>query len=61
MLSFLQRAVHEFGQTVVMVTHDPVAASYAQRVLFLVDGQIVDEVLEPTRDVVLDRMRTLSA
>lgn len=60
-LSFLQRAVHEFGQTVVMVTHDPVAASYAQRVLFLVDGQLVDEVLDPTRDVVLDRMRTLSA
>ena len=60
-LTFLQRAVHEFGQTVVMVTHDPVAASYAQRVLFLVDGQLVDEVLNPTRDIVLDRMRTLSA
>jgi putative ABC transport system ATP-binding protein len=58
-LSFMSRAVHEFGQTVVMVTHDPVAASHASRVLFLADGQIVDELLQPTRDSILDRMRGL--
>jgi len=58
-LGFMSRAVHEFGQTVVMVTHDPVAASHASRVLFLADGQIVDELMDPTRDSVLDRMRGL--
>jgi putative ABC transport system ATP-binding protein len=58
-LTFMSRAVHELGQTVVMVTHDPVAASHASRVLFLADGQIVDELLQPTRDSVLDRMRGL--
>ena len=44
MLSFLRSSVNEFGQTVVMVTHDPVAASYADRVVFLADGRIVDEL-----------------
>jgi putative ABC transport system ATP-binding protein len=56
-LSFTRRAVDEMGQTVVMVTHDPVAASYADRVVFLADGRIVDEMHEPTSDRVLDRMK----
>jgi putative ABC transport system ATP-binding protein len=56
-LDFMRRAVHELGQTIVMVTHDPVAASYAQRVVFLADGRIVDEMREPTADRVLDRMK----
>ncbi len=58
-LAFLAGAVAQFGQSVVMVTHDPVAAAYASRVLFLADGQIVDELMAPTRDSVLDRMRQL--
>lgn len=58
-LAFMRNAVIELGQTVVMVTHDPVAASHASRVLFLADGLIVDELLNPTRDSILDRMRTL--
>jgi putative ABC transport system ATP-binding protein len=61
LLGFMQRAVREFGQTIVMVTHDPVSASYADRALFLADGKIVDEIAEPTADVVLDRMKTLGA
>ncbi len=56
-LSFMRAAVDELGQTIVMVTHDPQAASYADRVLFLADGQIVDEMHEPTADAVLDRMK----
>ncbi|GAA1271062.1 ABC transporter ATP-binding protein [Kitasatospora nipponensis] len=56
-LSFLRRSVDELGQTIVMVTHDPVAASYADRVLFLADGVIVDEMHAPTADSVLERMR----
>jgi putative ABC transport system ATP-binding protein len=59
-LDFLRRSVAEFGQTIVMVTHDPVAAGYAQRVVFLVDGRIVDEMRDPTPDRVLDKMKTLS-
>jgi putative ABC transport system ATP-binding protein len=55
-LGFLRRSVDEFGQTIVMVTHDPGAAGYADRVLFLADGQIVDEMLEPTAARVLERM-----
>ncbi|HEX4778120.1 MAG TPA: ABC transporter ATP-binding protein [Acidimicrobiia bacterium] len=58
-LAFMRQAVRELGQTIVMVTHDPVAASYADRALFLVDGRIVDELSDPTADSVLDRMRTL--
>ncbi len=58
MLGFLRRSVDELGQTVVMVTHDPGAASYADRVVFLADGRIVDEIVEPTAEVVLDRMKT---
>ena len=56
-LEFMRLAVREFGQTIVMVTHDPVAASYADRVIFLADGRIVDEMADPTADRVLDRMK----
>jgi len=56
-LAFLRRAARELGQTIVMVTHDPVAASYASRVVFLNDGRIVDEMTEPTAERVLDRMK----
>jgi putative ABC transport system ATP-binding protein len=56
-LSFMRRAVRELGQTIVMVTHDPVAASYASRVLFLNDGRIVDELADPSPEQVLDRMK----
>jgi putative ABC transport system ATP-binding protein len=56
-LGFLRRSVREFGQTVVMVTHDPVAASYADRVVFLADGLLVDEMHSPTAESVLDRMK----
>lgn len=59
-LQFLRRSVVEFGQTIVMVTHDPGAASYADRVVFLADGRIIDEIHDrPSADVILDRMRTL--
>jgi putative ABC transport system ATP-binding protein len=58
-LGFLRQSVTDFGQTIVMVTHDPVAAGYAQRVVFLVDGRIVDEMHDPTPDRVLDKMKTL--
>ncbi|MDH6113911.1 putative ABC transport system ATP-binding protein [Kitasatospora sp. MAP12-15] len=60
-LSFLRNSVRELGQTVVMVTHDPVAASYADRVVFLADGRLVDELQLPTADSVLDRMRRFDA
>ena len=56
-LEFLQRSVREFGQSIVIVTHDPIAAGYADRVLFLADGEIVDEMADPTADSVLDTMR----
>ncbi|MBI5089609.1 MAG: ABC transporter ATP-binding protein [Actinobacteria bacterium] len=56
-LDFLRLAVRELGQTIVMVTHDPVAASYADRVVFLADGRIVDEMSAPTAERVLDRMK----
>jgi putative ABC transport system ATP-binding protein len=58
-LEFMRQAVRQFGQTIVMVTHDPVAASYSDRVVFLADGKIVDEIVEPTTDAVLDKMRSL--
>ncbi|MFD8809179.1 ABC transporter ATP-binding protein [Streptomyces sp. NPDC059597] len=58
-LGFLRNSVRELGQTVVMVTHDPVAAAYADRVVFLADGRIVDEIQDPTADSVLDLMRSL--
>jgi len=59
LLAFLRQAVHEFGQTIVMVSHDPVAASHADRVLFLADGRIVDEIHDPTPERILDRMKQL--
>lgn len=58
-LGFLRRSVDDFGQTIVMVTHDANAAAYADRVLFLADGQVVDEMRNPTSDAVLDRMKNL--
>jgi putative ABC transport system ATP-binding protein len=61
LLQFMRRSVDEFGQTIVMVTHDPVAAGYADRVLFLSDGRIVDEMADPTAERVLDRMKALGA
>jgi putative ABC transport system ATP-binding protein len=61
LLGFLRRAVSELGQTVVMVTHDATAASYADRVIFLADGHIVDEMRTPTADAVLDYMKNLGA
>ena len=60
-LSFLRRSVREFGQTVVMVTHDPGAASYSDRVLFLADGRIVSEMPDPTAESVLERMKHFDA
>ena len=58
-LEFMQKAVRDLGQTIVMVTHDPVSASYADRVLFLTDGQIIDEMADPTTDLVIDKMKSL--
>ena len=58
-LSFLRNSVRQYGQTIVMVTHDPNAASYADRVVFLADGRIVDEMTEPTAERVLDRLKHL--
>ncbi len=58
-LTFMRDAVSNLGQTIVMVTHDPIAAGYADRVVFLADGRIVDEMLQPTADRVLDRMKGL--
>ncbi|MGZ4676627.1 MAG: ABC transporter ATP-binding protein [Acidimicrobiia bacterium] len=58
-LAFMRSAVRELGQTIVMVTHDPVAASYADRAVFLADGRIVDELADPTSDSVFDRMKSL--
>jgi putative ABC transport system ATP-binding protein len=59
LLSFLRRSVDEFGQTIVMVTHNPSAASYADHVVFLQDGRVVDEMPNPTADKVLDLMKKL--
>jgi putative ABC transport system ATP-binding protein len=58
-LGFLRRSVDEFGQTVVMVTHDPVAAAHTDRVVFLADGLVVDEMREPTAEKILERMKRL--
>jgi putative ABC transport system ATP-binding protein len=59
LLAFLRRAVDDFGQTIVMVTHDPVAAAHADRVVFLADGRVRDELTTPTTDAVLDTMKRL--
>ena len=61
LLGFMRRAVDEFGQTILMVTHDANAASYADRVVFLDDGQIVDRMSDPTAEKILDRMKSLGA
>ncbi|HVE23956.1 MAG TPA: ATP-binding cassette domain-containing protein, partial [Sporichthya sp.] len=60
-LSFLRESVRRTGQTIAMVTHDPGAAAYADRVLFLADGRIVDEMYDPTADRVLERMKAFEA
>jgi putative ABC transport system ATP-binding protein len=57
-LGFMRQAVNQFGQTIVMVTHDPIAASYSDRVVFLADGKIVRELTAPTTDAVLDVVRS---
>jgi putative ABC transport system ATP-binding protein len=59
MLAFLRKSVTELGQSIVMVTHDPRGAAYADRVLFLDDGKVVDELKDPTADTILDRIRAL--
>ena len=51
----MRKAVEELGQTIVMVTHDPIAAAYASRVVFLADGRIVDEIRDPNPDAILDK------
>ncbi len=58
-LGFMRKAVDELGQTIVIVTHEPSAAAYADRVLFLADGRIVGEMTEPTAESVLDRLKAL--
>ena len=60
-LTFMRKAVDDLGQTIVMVTHDPNAASYADRVVFLADGAIVDELHEANADAILDKMKSLGA
>ncbi len=60
-LGFLRDSLRELGQTVVMVTHDPVAAAYVNRVLFLADGRVVDEIHRPAADSILDRMKHFDA
>jgi putative ABC transport system ATP-binding protein len=59
LLAFMRKAVQEYGQTIVMVTHDASAAGYADRAVFLNDGKVVDELTDPTADRVLDRMKSL--
>ena len=61
LLRFMRRSVDEFGQTIVMVTHDPSAAAYADRVVFLADGRIVSEMQHPTAERVLDFMKSTGA
>jgi putative ABC transport system ATP-binding protein len=60
-LTLLRNTVDSFGQTIVMVTHDPVAAAFTDRVVFLADGRVVDELRDPTREAVLERMTRLDA
>jgi len=61
LLEFMRTAVDEFGQTIVMVTHDPVAAGFADRVIFLADGRVVDHLWSPTAGSVLEHMKKLGA
>ena len=57
LLRFMRDAVDQLGQSIVMVTHDPASASNADRIVFLADGRIVDEMVDPTAERVLDRMK----
>ncbi len=59
LLSFLRHAADDLGQTIVLVTHDPVAAAWADDVVFLADGRVVDELHHPTAERVLDRIKSL--
>ena len=59
LLAFMRRAVDVFEQTLVMVTHDSLAAAWADRVVFLSDGRVVDDVLAPSADAVVDRLKHL--
>jgi putative ABC transport system ATP-binding protein len=61
LLAFMREAVKRLGQTIVMVTHDPAAAGYADRVVFLADGVVVGEMHEPTRELILDYIKSLEA
>jgi putative ABC transport system ATP-binding protein len=61
LLAFLRGAVDDHGQTIIMVTHDATAASHADRILFLQDGKVVDEMLEPTVERILDRLKSLES
>ncbi len=61
LLGFMRRSVDEHGQTIVMVTHDPGAAAHADRVVFLGDGRVVDELAAPTAAAILDRLKSLGA
>jgi putative ABC transport system ATP-binding protein len=61
MLTFLRHSVSELGQSIVMVTHDPRGASYADRVVFLADGKVVGDLDSPTTDTVLERMKQLGS
>ena len=58
-LKFMRQAVDDLGQTIVMVTHDPVAASFSDRIVFLVDGKITDDMVEPSTEKVIDKMKDL--
>ena len=60
-LTFMRKAVDDLGQTIVVVTHDPIAAAYADRVVFLADGAIVDELDNPNADSIIDKMKSLGA
>ena len=59
LLQFMRQAVQDYGQTIVMVTHDPLAAAHADRVVFLEDGHIAGDMAEPTAERILDRIKTL--
>lgn len=59
LLRFMKQAVADYGQTIVMVTHDPLAAAHSDRVVFLEDGKIAGDMLDPTADRILDRIKTL--
>ncbi len=61
LLTFLRGAVDDHGQSIVMVTHDANAASYADRIVFLADGLVVDEMLEPNTEKILDRLKAMEA